>query len=165
MKGIILAYDFQAGLGIVSGDDGIRYSLAGADWKELDAPQRGQRVDFDGREGRAVEVYREVVGPAVGASLGSPTELDVTGLSPYYQEEFRRIRNSGGTYRGKWNWGAFAFGTIWALTKELWLAAGISVVVGLLTAGIGFIAYWFIFGARGTYLYYTLHTTRKQLPY
>ena len=44
-------------------------------------------------------------------------------LSPYYQQEFSQITASGEIYKGKWNWAAFFFGGLWALTKGAWAIA------------------------------------------
>jgi ribosomal protein L40E len=96
---------------------------------------------------------------ACGARL-----IDLTGLPEYYQREFQRIAESHEGYKGKWNWAAFFFGVIWALTKGIWLAPLIAVVGGLLTHGVVTIAYWIVFAARGNYLYYAAHVRRKQLP-
>ena len=59
IKGAILDYSIQTGEGIISGDDNNRYKFAGAEWKASDAPARGQRVDFNVADGRAVEVFQE----------------------------------------------------------------------------------------------------------
>lgn len=79
---------------------------------------------------------------------------NLSGYSAYYQEEFRRIIHSGESYQGKWNWAAFWFGGIWALTKGLWLPAVVCFVVSIFTGGVGGVVYWFIFAARGNYMYY-----------
>jgi len=55
-KGTILDYSIQKSEGIVSGDDNNRYKFAGAEWKASGAPTRGQRVDFEVVDGRAVDV-------------------------------------------------------------------------------------------------------------
>ncbi len=90
--------------------------------------------------------------------------VDLSGLSDYYWQEFRRIHESHEGYKGKWNWAAFLFGPIWALTKGIWLAPLIALAGGLLTHGLVMIAYWFVFAARGTYMYYMVHVKRKQVP-
>jgi len=86
-------------------------------------------------------------------------------LSPYYQKEFRLIYESGESYKGKWNWAAFIFGFIWALTKGLWLPFLVALIVSIMTSGIGGVVYWFIFGARGNYMYYCAKAKNKQLPF
>lgn len=76
------------------------------------------------------------------------------GLSQYYQSEFRMIEGSGEHYQGKWNWAAFFLGAIWALTKGLWVPALICFVGAIFTGGVVGVIYWFIFGARGNYMFY-----------
>ena len=53
--------------------------------------------------------------------------IDLTGVPPQYHEEFRKIWESGETYKGKWNWTAFLFGTLWAVTKGLWASVAVSL--------------------------------------
>ena len=70
-----------------------------------------------------------------GGSAPLPTEgaaaPDLSYFPAYYQEEFRRIFESREQYTGKWNWAAFLFGTLWAITKGLWPAVAVSVAAGL----------------------------------
>ncbi len=108
-----------------------------------------------------------------GAESRAPQELclrcgtglvDLSGLSEYYRREFQRIYESHEGYKGKWNWAAFLFGPIWALTKGIWLAPLIALAGGLLTYSLVMIAYWFVVAARGNYMYYTAHVKGRQLP-
>jgi hypothetical protein len=87
------------------------------------------------------------------------------GLSGYYQNEFRMIEGSGERYQGKWNWAAFFFGGIWALTKGLWVPALICFVGSIFTGGLVGVIYWFIFGARGNYMYYRKVAQNSNLAY
>ncbi|MCI9379168.1 MAG: DUF2628 domain-containing protein [Eubacterium sp.] len=90
------------------------------------------------------------------------TNLNFSNLAPYYQREFQKIYNSGETYKGKFNiWGVL-FGAIWALTKGCWLSAIIAFAVSFATMGIGGIVYSFIYGFRGTYMYYCAYVKDKQ---
>lgn len=98
------------------------------------------------------------------SQLAAPSERTFSGFPTYYQQEFKRIRASGETYKGKWNWSAFLFGGIWALTKGLWLPALICFVGAILTGGIVGVAYWFVFGARGNYMYYCKETKHRNIP-
>ncbi|HEV8440712.1 MAG TPA: zinc ribbon domain-containing protein [Methylomirabilota bacterium] len=90
--------------------------------------------------------------------------VDLSGLSEYYREEFQRIYESHEGYKGKWNWAALLFGAVWALTKGVWLAPLIALVGGLITHGLVLIVYWFVFAARGNYMYYMAHVKGKQIP-
>jgi hypothetical protein len=91
---------------------------------------------------------------------------DFSTLPLYYKEEFTKILDSNEDYKGKWNWCAFFFSWIWALTKGLWVFALISLAVGLITydmIGIGSIICAIILGVRGNYMYYNLRTKKKIL--
>ncbi len=100
-----------------------------------------------------------------------PYRTEFSNLSQYYQDEFNKIYSSGDRYRGKWNWWAFSFGALWGLTKGVWLASVIAIIVvvfaGLIVAPLGWIIatiYWFIFGVRGNWMYYNAYAKKKQLP-
>lgn len=102
--------------------------------------------------------------------VGAAPEHSFAHLSPYYQEEFRKIAASSETYKGKWNWAAFFFGPIWALTKGAWLSSlthlSVNFLVLLLTCGFGaplLIIGSIMYGARGNYIYYNVARYNKQL--
>ena len=57
MKGKVLDYSIQTNSGDISGDDGNRYSFAGAEWKGEALPSRGVYVDFAIQDDRAVLIY------------------------------------------------------------------------------------------------------------
>ena len=90
----------------------------------------------------------------VAPSQPAVAARNYAGLSDYYQREFSMIESSGERYQGKWNWAAFLFGALWALTKGLWVPALIAFVGAIFTYGLVGVIYWFIFGARGNYMYY-----------
>jgi hypothetical protein len=110
---------------------------------------------------RKCKFWGEFVDAALNASGARHTP--VIGVSPYYEDEFRKIEASGGNYKGRWNWAAFYFGALWALTKGLWLPAVICIVGALLSGGIVGIVYWFIFGARGNYMLYCKLVKRQDI--
>lgn len=89
---------------------------------------------------------------------------DFSNLSPYYQKEFRKIYESGEKYKGKWNWAAFTFAAIWALTKGVWVAPLIALLGSVFTWGGVGVVYWFIFAIRGNYMYYCSYVKGKQIP-
>ena len=47
MQGQILDYSAQTNEGIISGEDGSRYTFAGSAWNDSTPPARGMRVDFE----------------------------------------------------------------------------------------------------------------------
>ena len=57
MKGRILDYSIQANQGVISGDDGERYSFIGIAWKGSAPPKSGDYVDFAVQDGQADNVY------------------------------------------------------------------------------------------------------------
>lgn len=99
---------------------------------------------------------------SVSENTGSTENIDFRYLKPYYQNEFTQIYNSKEAYKGKWNWCAFLFGWVWALTKGCWLSAIVDLVISMATAGVGGIVYSVIYGIRGNYIYYTHYVKHKQ---
>ena len=57
MKGKILDYNIQESKGVISGDDGQRYSFENKDWKASELPKVNQIVDFEVDENQAKSVY------------------------------------------------------------------------------------------------------------
>lgn len=89
-------------------------------------------------------------------------DLDFSSLPPYYQKEFQKIYTSNETYKGKFNIWGLLFGGIWALTKGCWLSVVIAFIGSLISYGIIGVIYWFIWGFRGTYMYYCAYVKDKQ---
>ena len=69
MNGQVLDYSVQTNSGLISGDDGTRYTFIGAEWKETVTPSRGMRVDFETQGTNSVSVYRAVGTSAPGGSI------------------------------------------------------------------------------------------------
>ncbi len=103
--------------------------------------------------------------------------FDLSGLDTYYQKEFSRIYESNETYKGKWNWWAFFFTSIWAFIKGCWLIGILSLFTISFTLyrqeiapGVYFIIggptlIWsLIYGWRGTWFYYNAKIKKKQFP-
>ena len=57
MKGKILDYSIQESKGIISGDDGQRYSFENKEWKSSELPNVNQVVDFEVDEQNAKSIY------------------------------------------------------------------------------------------------------------
>lgn len=87
---------------------------------------------------------------------------DFSPLPPYYQRKFQRILDSNETYKGGFNIWAFLFGPIWAITKGCWLSAIVAFITSIATSGVGGVIWWFIYGFRGTYMYYCSYVKGKQ---
>ncbi|MFP4162631.1 MAG: TM2 domain-containing protein [Chitinispirillaceae bacterium] len=58
MKGQILEFTIQSNSGMISSEDGSRYSFTGADWKGNRPPQTNMTVEFtpDGKQARGISV-------------------------------------------------------------------------------------------------------------
>ena len=57
MKGKILDYNIQESTGIISSDDGRRYSFSNSEWKASESPKVNQTVDFEAQDGVANAIY------------------------------------------------------------------------------------------------------------
>lgn len=57
MKGRILSYNVQDGLGIISGDDNKRYNFVAKDWRDAKSPAINQYVDFVTNEDKAESIF------------------------------------------------------------------------------------------------------------
>ena len=99
---------------------------------------------------------------AISENPGVSSNYDFRYLKPYYQAEFTKIQRSNEAYKGKWNWCAFLFGGIWAISKGCWLSFIVALAISLCTAGIGGVVYWFILGIRGNYIYYCHYVKHTQ---
>lgn len=57
MKGKILDYSFQQNSGVITGDDGNRYTFQNHDWKGENLPSRGMSIDFTTEGNIARDIY------------------------------------------------------------------------------------------------------------
>lgn len=75
-KGTILNYSIQTNQGVISGENGQRYSFQGSEWKDAaNHPTKGGRVDFVAIGQSAKEIY--VIGKTGQTSDGKrPSEYD-----------------------------------------------------------------------------------------
>ena len=72
MLGNVLDYSPESGEGIISGDDGARYTFTAAEWRAVDTqPARGVRVDFVGEAGMAHAIYPTAAPAPVRSGSGS----------------------------------------------------------------------------------------------
>jgi hypothetical protein len=67
MRGQVLGVDTRTGDGIVTGDDGRRYSFKPEDWAARGEPAIGMLVDFEASETRALTIF-----PVPGAAPAAP---------------------------------------------------------------------------------------------
>jgi TM2 domain-containing membrane protein YozV len=57
MRGQVLGVDTRTGDGILTGDDGRRYSFKPLDWAARGEPAVGMEVDFETHESRALSIF------------------------------------------------------------------------------------------------------------
>jgi TM2 domain-containing membrane protein YozV len=77
MRGQVLGVDTRTGDGIVTGEDGRRYSFKPLDWAARGEPAVGMQVDFETHESRALSIF-PVPGtspPPVAAAPRSEVDL------------------------------------------------------------------------------------------
>lgn len=144
---------------------------------EKKCPSCGASIDFNATECRYCgevigndkqqQQYQTTNDQQTNAQYAN-VNLKYAYLKPYYQEQFQKIETSGEAYKGKWNWCAFFFTWIWALTKGLWGIAIASIVISGIFAAIDFsyasLVICILFGVRGNYFYYNLQARNKQFP-
>ncbi len=68
MKGQILNYSVQTNTGVITTDDGHRYTFTGDQWRDNSVPARGMLVDFVAEGTFATDIYRAIVAGAEGKS-------------------------------------------------------------------------------------------------
>ncbi len=88
--------------------------------------------------------------------------LDFSHLPEYYQQEFKKIYESGEVYKGKFNIWAFLFGNLWALSKGCWLFAVVTGILCVITYGVAAIGATAVVAFRGNYIYYCYYVKGKQ---
>ncbi|HEX6375579.1 MAG TPA: TM2 domain-containing protein [Allosphingosinicella sp.] len=72
MRGQVLGVDTRTGDGIVTGDDGRRYSFKPADWAHRGEPAIGMYVDFEIHENRALTLFPVPGAPLPPAAASAP---------------------------------------------------------------------------------------------
>src|SRR5574344_958327 len=75
MKGKILDYNIQESKGVISGDDGQRYSFENKDWKSSELPKVDQIIDFTTNGTSANEIY---------VVKGKSSQITIEKLKDYY---------------------------------------------------------------------------------
>lgn len=97
------------------------------------------------------------------AEMRNRLEVELNYLSSYYQREFLQIFDSNEEYKGRWNWSAFLFGSIWTLSKGLWLTTFISLFLVALTFGFAAPIFWIMYGRRGNWIFYNKFVKNRQI--
>lgn len=101
MRGEILTYDDLAGHGLISGDDGVRYTFPRTELQQLTPLRPGMRVDFVPRETVATGVI--VVAPSP-APYAHQTDTDRTSAWGYFRRCIGKYADGSGRARRKEYW-------------------------------------------------------------
>jgi phage shock protein PspC (stress-responsive transcriptional regulator) len=81
LQGTILDFSLSENTGLITGDDGNRYSFSNKDWKADVLPQKGLRVDFDFNGKEALSIFLALNSTAMknikndSSSSNAPTGL------------------------------------------------------------------------------------------
>ena len=137
MKGEVLHYDDNSGMGQISGADGIRYSFSRADLKQLVPISKGSKVDFDFEGKQAKDIYLDAAAaPAYAAAPGSTPytgqiEPDL-GLWGYFVRAYTaKFASFSGRARRKEYWGVALFNAIiWVVLYGIMFAGFASLGTG-----------------------------------
>ena len=73
MKGRVLDFSIQTNSGVISADDGSRYSFTGDNWNLATPPRTGTRVDFNPVDGVATGIYTDTGVSAIGSPAAAPS--------------------------------------------------------------------------------------------
>ena len=95
MKGKVLDFSIQQSSGVISGDDGKRYTFVASEWKSNDInPAQGVEVDFDvDDQGNAVAIY--VIQQAC-VDPGVALENQAKNIFHYYLDALQNYANFQG---------------------------------------------------------------------
>lgn len=166
MRGSILQYDDNAGSGLISGDDGVRYSFQRADLKQLRPVSSGMKVDFVQNNGVATEIYivdaSGGIAPQPGAAAPAPAAAytgEDLGLWGYFKKVMGKSFDGHGRARRKeyWSFALFTF-----LIMSLVYVPLIFTAVGAISSAAMSDSYGYemdpsaLFGALGVWVYLVL---------
>jgi uncharacterized membrane protein YhaH (DUF805 family) len=134
MKGRILHYDDNTGIGQISGDDGIRYNFSRANLQRLVPIAAGVEVDFDVDGKDAKEIY-VLSSPAAASGFGAvstpysgPIEPDL-GFFGYFKRAMTSyFFNFSGRARRMEYW------SFWVAPVLIYVVLGILLAIGMSTS-------------------------------
>ncbi|OYW42424.1 MAG: hypothetical protein B7Z38_05065 [Rhodobacterales bacterium 12-64-8] len=131
MRGEVLRYDDNTGLGLISGDDGIRYQLRRSDLQQLQPVRSKMRVDFVPSNGFATDVFLLDTGsartPAASTSADGAfshayadrtwpaSATEERSLWGYFKKCMAKSFDGEGRARRKEYWGFYLFAVIFTI--------------------------------------------------
>jgi TM2 domain-containing membrane protein YozV len=75
MRGHVLGVDTRTGDGMITGDDGKRYSFRPPDWAHRGEPAVGLYVDFEAADSRALSIFPVPGAPPAPATAAAPANV------------------------------------------------------------------------------------------
>jgi len=131
MKGSVLDFSVATSVGLIAGDDGVRYEFPGTEWKAQGLPTAGTRVDFLSSDGRATGVYRDAnaAQTMAGATNSVDASLGRSRIVAALLAIFLGVFGIHRFYLGQTKWGI-----VYIVVAVATLGVG-----GIVTAIIGFI--------------------------
>ena len=85
MKGQVLDYSIQNNSGVISGDNGQRYSFTGGGWQASNPPSVGMHVDFQPNGNAAIGIYAapgtNSASSAASGTSGKISTMGIVGMS------------------------------------------------------------------------------------
>ncbi len=141
VQGYVLDYSVQAGVGVITADDGNRYEFAGTEWRDSSFPLRGSRVDFDVRDGVAVAVYNNPLPIGVEVEPDYQPPPTFTPFMAPTQSHAHSGKNRfaaailaillGGVGIHKFYLGAWGWGLIYLVFSWTFIPSAIGVIEGI----------------------------------
>jgi hypothetical protein len=144
VKGTILDYTVQNNTGIISGDDGHRYSFQGAQWKETAKfPTKGMRVDFTPQDETATAIY--LIQDVHGAeTISSKPQRQFQKVSPKKGVlQFQNPENGFIEEVSNAPLWVLLLGCFYFAAKGVWTHAVAGFLAALCTCGISWLVYPF----------------------
>lgn len=131
LKGRVLDFNVATSGGTISGDDGMRYGFAGAEWKSATSmPTAGTRVEFEVNQGSAIAIYAVAQAPVQSKiPLAAPAQASAGGY--YRSSDDRFLAGICGGLAHKWGRPTFLVRLVfflffpfilWFVYIVLWLA-------------------------------------------
>ena len=139
VKGAILDYTVQTNAGIISGDDGQRYSFQGAEWREIGKfPTKGMRVDFTPQAGIAAPIY------LIQDIPDSKSHRHISQVTPKKGVlQFQNPENGFVEEVSNAPLWVLLFGCFYFAAKGVWTHAVAGFLAALCTCGISWLVYPF----------------------
>lgn len=135
MKGQILDFSLQNSSGLITGEDGKRYTFNSAEWKEQGLPTKGMTVDFDLTEsGEAVGVYKALstksnsVSVALNNAAQTRNENGELSLFALFLDTItKRYAQFTGRATRREYWGFYLFNMIISVALQILAEIGVQI--------------------------------------